>query len=196
MLVERAGAGATPDDDGQVAAVGGLLDAHVGRAKGHSQRLAGWADAIARALTAPEPEVRAVRCAAFLLDIGKVDVPQTTLQKAAGLTPDEQALLDREAAVAYQILKDVQGLGAVAAILQHRFEHWSGAGRPGGLKGDAIPLGARILAIVGVYSEMIAGRPGVPQLYYRDAIAAINRGSGKRFDPKVVAAFSKIVAGG
>jgi len=196
MLVERAGAKATPDVDGQVAAVARLLDAHVGHAKGHSQRLAGWAEAIARALAAPEPEVRAVRRAALLHDIGKVDVPQTTLQKATGLTADEQALLDREAAVAHQILKDVQGLDAVPAILQHRFEHWNGAGHPGGLKGDAIPLGARILATVGAYSEMLAGRPGVPQLYYRDAIAAIKSGSGKRFDPKVVNGFSKIVARG
>jgi HD-GYP domain-containing protein (c-di-GMP phosphodiesterase class II) len=196
MLVERAGVKATPDVDGQIAAVSGLLDAHVGHAKGHSQRLAGWAEAIARALAAPEPEVRAVRRAALLHDIGKVDVPQTTLQKASGLTADEQALLDREAAVAHQILKDVQGLDAVSAILQHRFEHWNGAGHPGGLKGDAIPLGARILAIVGAYSEMLAGRPGVPQLYYRDAIAAIKGGSGKRFDPKIVTGFSKIVASG
>lgn len=195
MLVERAGAGATSDDDGQLAAVAGLLDAHVGRPKGHSQRLAGWAEAIARALAAPTPELQAVKRAALLHDIGMADVPETTLKKA-GLTPDEQDLIDREAVVAHQMLEDVEGLRAAAAILQHRFEHWNGAGQPDGLKGEAIPLGARILAIVGAYGEMIAGRPGVPQLYYRDAIAAIKRGSGKRFDPKVVAVFAKVVTSG
>ena len=196
MLVERAGAGATSDDDGQIAAVAGLLDAHVGRPKGHSQRLAGWAEAIARALAAPTPELQAVKRAAFLHDIGLVDVPEATLRKATGLTPDEQDQIDRESLVAHQMLEDVDGLRPAAAILHHRFEHWNGAGHPDGLKGDTIPLGARILAIVGAYGEMVAGRPGVPQLYYRDAIAAIKRGSGTRFDPKVAAAFSKVVTSG
>ena len=195
MLVERAGAGAMSDDDVQIAAVAGLLDAHVGRPKGHSQRLAGWAEAIARALAVPTPELQAVKRAALLHDIGMVDVPETTLRKS-GLTPDEQDLIDREAGVAHKMLEDVEGLRASAAMLHHRFEHWNGAGHPNGLKGDTIPLGARILAIVGAYGEMIAGRPGVPQLYYRDAIAAIKRGSSKRFDPKVVAAFSKVVTSG
>lgn len=196
MLVERAGAGATADDDGQIAAVAGLLDAHVGRPKGHSQRLAGWAEAIARALAVPTPELQAVKRAALLHDIGMVDVPETALRKATGLTPDEQDQVDSEALVAHQMLEDVEGLRLAAAILQHRFEHWNGAGQPDGLKGDTIPVGARILAIAGAYGEMVAGRPGVPQLYYRDAIAAIKRGSGKRFDPKVVAAFSKVVTSG
>jgi response regulator RpfG family c-di-GMP phosphodiesterase len=78
---------------------------------------------------------------------------------------------------------------SVAAILRHREEHWDGTGRPDGLAGNAIPLGARLLSVALAYAEMVIGRPGAPMLYYVDAKAALRRYAGTRFDPAVVAAF-------
>ncbi|HEV2281274.1 MAG TPA: HD domain-containing phosphohydrolase [bacterium] len=195
-LVERAGAANVPDDDARIVAVARRLDAHNGHVADFSKRLAEWAVALARALRCSDPEILSTRRAALLHDIGKIDVPEATLKKAAGLTDDERNMFEREPAVAHRMLKDVEGLGDVAAILRHRFERWDGAGRPDRLKGDAIPLGARILSVVDAYGEMITGRPGVPKLYYRDAIAALRRESGVRFDPEIAAAFCRIVAHG
>ncbi|HET7379987.1 MAG TPA: HD domain-containing phosphohydrolase, partial [Gaiellales bacterium] len=195
-LVERAGAANAPDADKQIVAVARRLDAHNGHVANFSKLLADWAEALARALRCSDPEILSTRRAAFLHDIGKIDVPAATLKKTAGLTDDELAMLEREPAVAHQMLKDAEGLSDVATILRHRFERWDGAGHPDRLKGEAIPLGARILSVVDAYGEMITGRPGVPKLYYRDAIAALQRESGARFDPKLAAAFCRIVARG
>jgi len=195
-LVERAGAANAPDADKQIVAVARRLDAHNGHVANFSKLLADWAEALARALQCSDPEILSTRRAAFLHDIGKIDVPAATLKKAAGLTDDELTMLEREPAVAHQMLKDAEGLSDVATILRHRFERWDGAGHPDRLKGEAIPLGARVLSVVDAYGEMITGRPGVPKLYYRDAIAALQRESGARFDPKLAAAFCRIVAHG
>jgi HD domain len=78
---------------------------------------------------------------------------------------------------------------SVAAILRHRSEHWDGTGKPDGLNGNAIPLGARLLAVTLAYAEMVIGRPGAPMLYYLDAKAALRRDAGTRFDPNVVTVF-------
>jgi HD-GYP domain-containing protein (c-di-GMP phosphodiesterase class II) len=195
-LVERAGAANAPDADKQILAVARRLDAHNGHVANFSKLLADWAAALARARQCSDPEILSTRRAAFLHDIGKIDVPAATLKKAAGLTDDELTMLEREPAVAHQMLKDAEGLSDVATILRHRFERWDGAGHPDRLKGEAIPLGARILSVVDAYGEMITGRPGVPKLYYRDAIAALQRESGARFDPNLVAEFCRIVAHG
>jgi len=78
---------------------------------------------------------------------------------------------------------------SVAAILRHLEEHWDGTGRPDGLAGNAIPLGARLLVVTLAYAEMVIGRPGSPMLYHVDAKAALRRDAGTRFDPVVVTAF-------
>ena len=194
-LVERAGAGKASDDK-QIAAIARRLDAHNSHAADYSKRLAEWAEALARALACSDQEILSTRRAALLHDIGKIDVPAAILKKAAGLTDDELAMFQKEPAIAHQMLKDVTGLSDVATILRHRFERWDGAGHPDGLKGEAIPLGARIVSVVDAYGEMITGRPGVPKLYYRDAISAVQRESGARFDPKIITAFRRIAPHG
>lgn len=196
VLVERARAAGLPNGDGQITAVAQLLDLHDGHASGYGARLAEWAEALARALSCSTEEIQAARRAAFLHDIGKIDVPETTLRKATGLTADEDAMLRDQPIAAYRMLHDVPGLGDVATILRHRFEQWNGTGRPDGLKGDLIPLGARILAVVETYGEMLTGRPGGPKLYYRDAISVLRGRAGTRFDPKVADTFCQVVAPG
>lgn len=196
MLLDRAGAQNVRECDEQIAAVATMLDRRAGRTAGYSKRLAGWAEGLARSLSCPDEEILAIRRATLLYDIGTVDVPETTLRKAGGLTPDEQAMLEQQPIIAHGMLKDVDGMRGVAAVLRHRFEQWGGKGYPDRLKENAIPLGARILAIVEAYGEMITGRPGVPKLYISDTIAALKRGSGTRFDPKLTATFCQTIARG
>lgn len=194
-LVERAGAANASDQDEQIVAVARRLDAHNGHVADYSKRLAEWAEALARVLRCSVQEILSTRRAALLHDIGKIDVPEATL-KAAAPTDDGRNTFENEPAIAHHMLKDVKGLSDVAAILRHRFERWDGAGHPDRLKGDTIPIGARILSVVDAYGEMITGRPGVPKLYYRDAIATLRRESGARFDPEIAAAFCRTVAHG
>ena len=192
MLVERTGATDVLDDDRQIAAVARLLDVHDHHVPGYSKRLAEWAEALARALSCSAKELEAICRAALLHGIGKIDVPETTLKKSARLNDREHTMLRNQPVVAYRMLHDIAGLGAVATLLRHRFEHWDGTGHPDGLKGDAIPVGARILAVVEAYGEMVIGRPGAPKLYFRDAIAALRGEAGTQFDPEVAEAFCAI----
>jgi predicted nucleic acid-binding Zn-ribbon protein len=114
---------------------------------------------------------------------------------ARGLGCAEQEVLDvREAAT-------VLGAGTgeapdaasgAAIVLKHWEERWDGGGRPDGLKEDAIPLGARILAVAAAYAEMVTGRPGVPMLYYLDAKAALRKNAGAAYDPEVVQVFCRV----
>jgi len=85
-----------------------------------------------------------------------------------------------------------KGAAGAAVLLKHRDERWDGAGRPAGLKQDAIPLGARILAVAAAYAEMVTGRPGVAMLYYLDAKAALRKNAGAAFDPEVVQVFCRV----
>ena len=195
-LVGRVGVANVSDIDKQIVAVARHLDAHNGHIADYGKRLAEWAEALARALRCSDQDVASTRRAALLHDIGKIDVPAATLKKATAPTDDELGMIRQEPAIAHQMLKDADGLNDVATILRHRFERWDGAGHPDRLTGKAIPLGARVLAVVDAYGEMITGRPGVPKLYYRDAIAGLQRESGTRFDPDVAAAFCRIVARG
>ena len=84
----------------------------------------------------------------------------------------------------------------VAAILHHCGERWDGEGTPDHLKEEAIPLGARILAVAQAYGEMITGGPDTPMLYYLDAKAQLRRDAGAAFDPEVVSVFCRVVDSG
>ena len=192
-LVQRIGAPEAEDDDRQIAVVADLLDARNGHAEGFSKCLVGWVEALAHEFSCPEADVQALRRAALLHGIGTINIPESTLQKPSGLTADEQAMLRTQPVVAFRALNDIEWLRPAAAILRRRFERWDGTGDPDRLKGDAIPLAARILAVVDAYAAMVMGRPGITIRPYREAITALKRGAGTHFDPAVVGAFCRIV---
>lgn len=132
-------------------------------AEKYREKIAGWAEAAARALNCKDGEVVDIREAALLYD------------------PEGSADLGT-------------ARPAVATILRHRGEHWNGHGGPDGLAEQAIPLGARILAVAVAYAEMVIGTPDTPMLYYLDAKAALKRGAGTTFDPDIVKAFCRVVS--
>lgn len=147
---------------------------------------------MAQALGLPESETEALRAAALLHNIGRLGVPDYILHKPGSLTPEEQEKLRTHPVLGARILAPIPFPWPVVEIVRHHAEHWDGQGYPDGLKGEAIPLGARILAVANAYSAWIHARP------YRDAqapetaLAEIELRAGAQFDPAVVAAFRPI----
>jgi putative two-component system response regulator len=131
----------------------------------------------------------------FLLhDIGKLMLPEALLTKAGPLTAEDKTLFLRQPAIAADILGNVAGLGSALEIVRHHYEHWDGTGHPDGLKGDAIPLGARIFAICNTFDAMTSARPYRPSLSFKQALEELRRGAGTHFDPSLVEPFITMVS--
>lgn len=177
----------------QVKVLGRALDDRDGHRAGYSERLEAWAEATAGMLGCSRGEIADVRRAALLHDLGKIGVPEAILRAAAQLTEQERQIVRSVPTLAEQVLRPVRGMEGVAAILGHRYEQWDGKGYPGGLKGDQIPLGARILAVVDAYGVMTTIRPYRAMVYSLDAVAELRRCAGAQFDPKVVEAFCNVL---
>jgi response regulator RpfG family c-di-GMP phosphodiesterase len=157
----------------------------------HTERVARTAVLIARKLCRPEAEVSLYRLAAPLHDIGKLAVSDALLLKPGKLTEDEVRLMKRHTEAGAAILSgstsDVLRLASEIALSHH--EWWDGSGYPKGLKGHAIPLSGRIVAIADVFDALAHARPYKRAWPLADAVAEINRLCGTQFDPDVVAAF-------
>ncbi|HKX17608.1 MAG TPA: HD domain-containing phosphohydrolase [bacterium] len=198
LLVERAAkllnteGGSLPADE-QVKILGRVLDDRDGHRAGYGERLERWAQAIAGVLGCDRETMIDIRRAALLHDLGKIGVPETILRAAARLTDRERQIVRSVPTLAEHVLRPVKGMEGVAAILRHRYEQWDGKGYPDGLQGNAIPLGARILAVVDAYGVMTTVRPYRAMVYSLDAVAELRRCAGAQFDPKVVEAFCDVL---
>jgi response regulator RpfG family c-di-GMP phosphodiesterase len=143
---------------------------------------------------APELAADPNVCRGFLLhDIGKLMLPEALLKKAGPLTPEDRAQLLRQPAMAGDILRGVPGLGRALEIVRHHHEHFDGTGHPDGLKGDAIPLAARIFAVCNAFESMTSERPYRPRRSAPEAIAELRRGAGTQFDPSLIEPFIAMV---
>lgn len=177
----------------QVAMLGRALDDRDGHRAGYSERIAAWTEATAGMLGCGRDDIADVRRAALLHDLGKIGVPEAILRATARLTEQERRIVRSVPTLAEQVLRPVKGMQGVAAILRHRYEQWDGKGYPDGLKGDKIPLGARILAVVEAYGVMTTVRPYRAMVYSLDAVAELRRCAGAQFDPRVVEAFCNVL---
>jgi len=121
--------------------------------------------------------------AGILHDIGKIGVPESILNKPAGLTPEEYALIKRHPVDGVAILKDLPELEETLKGIRHHHERYDGKGYPDGLKGEAIPMIACIIAVADTFDAMITTRPYRPALSTQEAIAEITRCSGSQFHP-------------
>jgi two-component system response regulator RpfG len=156
----------------------------------HLVRMARFAGLIADALGMPDDEVRMLELAAPLHDIGKIGIPDAILLKRGTLTEAEFEVMRRHPQIGHEILRDSQSrfvqLGAVIALRHH--ERWDGSGYPGGLRGDAIPLAARIVALADVFDALLSERPYKPAWSHEQAVAYVREQSGTLFDPQCVEA--------
>lgn len=161
---------------------------------GHSERVSGWVEAVARGLGCRDAEVRQIRWAALLHDIGKLGTPDAILRKPGRLTDAEFTEMRQHPAAGEKILTPVERMRPVAKIVRHHHERWDGTGYPDGLRGDAIPLGARVLSVVDAYSAMVDERPYKSARPPAEAIEELQRCAGTHFDPRVVEVFCQVLA--
>jgi putative nucleotidyltransferase with HDIG domain len=156
---------------------------------GHSRRVAGLCVVVARQLNINSDRLTNLERAAILHDIGKVAIADAILSKPGPLTEAEWREMKKHPAVGYQMVKDVPFLSEAAEIILSHHEHFDGTGYPRGFKGEEIPLGARIFAVVDAYDAMTSDRPYRRALPHGHALEEIMRNIGSQFDPQVVDAF-------
>lgn len=160
---------------------------------GHCHRLAEHAGRVARRLAVPRREIEVVEMGAALHDVGKIVVPDAILKKPEKLTPDEFAVVKQHCYSGGQICKRVPFLIDVFPIVYHHHERWDGQGYPDGLRGERIPLGARIVAACDAFDAMTTDRPYRQAMAQQAAIEILKDGAGKQWDPNVVRVFLEII---
>ncbi len=158
---------------------------HAGRARQKARRLA-------EELHMPEQMLRYVEYAALLHDIGKIGIDGAILSKPGKLSQEEYEEIKKHPAIGYQILSPIHFLGPVSQMVLYHQEWFNGMGYPEGLKGEEIPLGARIVATIDAWDAMRSDRPYRKALSVDIAEDQLVKGSGKQFDPDVVKAFLKL----
>ena len=160
---------------------------------GHIRRVQQYAVALARALgVADESRIRAIEAASLLHDMGKLAVPDYILNKPGPLTPAEFERMKTHASVGADILSSIEFPYPVVPIVRHHHESWDGTGYPDGLKGEGIPIGARILSVVDCFDALTSDRPYRPRLSDEAAMEIIRGRSGAMYDPIVVARFDEV----
>jgi len=160
---------------------------------GHSARVALYSLRIAQKLALPWEEVKGILTAAYLHDLGKVKIRARVLKKPGSLTPEEYEEIKLHPAKALEILQGVKFPWGVEEIILHHHERWDGRGYPRGLKGKAIPLGARIIAVADSFDAMTTTRPYRPAFGKREALDEIEEKMGIMYDPQVVRAFLETI---
>src|SRR5437016_10829202 len=152
----------------------------------HPQRVRVYAMELARELRLTEDETEALRAASVLHDIGKLAVPEHIISKPGKLTPDEFEQMKIHPIVGAEILEEVDFPYPVVPIVRAHHERWNGTGYPCGLKGEEIPIGARILSVVDCLDALASDRQYRRALPLDEAMAKVASESGTTFDPKVV----------
>ena len=158
----------------------------------HSDRARSKARRLALELKLPDQMARYVEYAALLHDIGKIGIDESILLKPGKLTPEEYEVMKRHPAIGHQILAPVKFLGPVAQMVLHHQEWFNGQGYPEALKGEEIPLGSRIVAVIDAWDAMTSDRPYRKALGRDVAIGELRKGAGTQFDPKIVEAFLRL----
>jgi putative nucleotidyltransferase with HDIG domain len=175
-----------------ILAIAEAIDAADPDSHNHGYRTANLAVELARRLNFSEQQVETIRLAAVLHDIGKVEIADEILRKPGPLTPSEWEIMRKHPITGAEILAQVNSLSQVASIIRSHHEKFDGSGYPYGLKGEQIPLEARILAVADAYSVMVNGRVYRKALTQPEAVAELQRCSGTHFDPQVVQAMMEL----
>jgi response regulator RpfG family c-di-GMP phosphodiesterase len=170
-----------------------MAEAHEPYARGHSERVSLRAGEIAIQLRCSAEVIKRVKVAATLHDIGKVVIPDQILFKPGPLTPAEYSEVKRHPVAAVGIIQEVSYFEDILAIIESHHEWYNGKGYPKKLKGDEIPLGARIIAVADAYDAMTCPRPYRSRLSNEEAVQALKKGAAAQWDPRVVEALFKIL---
>jgi putative nucleotidyltransferase with HDIG domain len=178
--------------DDTLEALGSALDLKDAETEGHCQRVTAFCISIAKTMPVPDNYLPILARAAFLHDIGKMAIPDGILRKPGPLNDDEKKIMRTHCQIGYDMLTRIPFLRDAAEIVLAHQEFYDGSGYPRGLKGDQIPLGARIFTIADSLDAMISDRPYRRALPMSHACEEIKRCSGSQFDPEVVKVFMTI----
>lgn len=169
------------------------IDARDHYTSGHSQRVAYWGMELAKAIGMPEEKVDEVYFGGILHDIGKIGIPDEILNKKGKLTEEEYDKIKQHTVIGYEIILQAGMFKELLPAIRSHHERVDGKGYPDGLKGEEIPLMARILAVTDSFDAMVGDRPYRKGLPVEKALEEIRRGAGTQFDPKLAEQFISIV---
>jgi HD-GYP domain-containing protein (c-di-GMP phosphodiesterase class II) len=155
----------------------------------HSESVTGYSVSTAKALGMTRNEMYHVGLGALLHDLGKIGISDEILSKKGPLSMEEQARIRSYPLIGAEILKRSTNFKQVLPMVLHHRERYDGQGYPGQLRGEAIPIGARIIAVVDAYYAMLSERPYRQAMTKDESTAELRRCAGTQFDPRVVEAF-------
>ena len=180
--------------EGVITALGRTIEARDPYTAGHCERLAGYAVAVGAALGVDEKTLKALRLGGFLHDLGKIAVPDAVLLKPGPLDPAERATIQVHPRAGADLVLGLRTIEAVIPIIRHHHERMDGSGYPEGLKGEGIPLGARILAVVDVFDALRTPRPYKPPFSTEQSLEILLRETDNgSWDPRVVDALLPVI---
>lgn len=169
------------------------IDLRDREAAGHSHRVAAYTVRLAREIGVHDPgELEELRRAALLHDIGKAGIPDHILLKPGRLNQQEWRIIRTHPVLGYRMLRRIPRLEKAAELAYCHHERWDGTGYPRGLRGEEIPLGARLFAVADVFDALTSDRPYRTAIDLQQASLEIVRGRGAHFDPRVVDAFLRV----
>ena len=174
---------------GSIRAFAAAVDAKDPYTRGHSERVAAFSRTIAKALGQSEEFQYRIWIAGVLHDVGKIGVEDRILKKGGVLTADEYELMKQHPAIGEEILKPIEALKEMLPAIRWHHEAWNGRGYPDKLKGEQIPLIARVVAVADTFDAITTNRPYQKAYGYAYAVETITKLTGARFDAKVVTAF-------
>jgi len=174
-------------------ALAATVDAKDHYTYGHSKKVSDYAVAMGEAVGLPQDRIDVVRAAGLLHDIGKVGIPDSILNKKGTLSDEEWKLIKAHPKLGVEILRHVIDLVNCLPVILHHHERYDGGGYPSGLKGENIPLEARILSVADAFDAITSPRPYREQQSTQQALEELKSCTGTQFDPKLIDVFRKII---
>jgi len=173
-------------------ALGAAIDLRDSQTGGHSRRVLLYSVEMLKALSGTPKQLKSLAMGAWLHDIGKLAIPDAILFKPGPLTGEERKIMETHVRIGYDMVKRISFLADAAEIILTHHERWNGSGYPNGLKGETIPLGARIFAVADTVDAMTSDRPYHSALPFQAGRDEIEQKAGILFDPEVAGVFLSI----
>ena len=180
-------------DRAGIEALARAIDARDGRTPNHATRMQVYAAGLACAAGLPATDIERIRLAALVRDVGKLAVPVHVLWRREPLTTEELAAIKTHPVVAAELVGGLDDAFPLAAVVRSHHERWDGMGYPDGLRGTAIPLGARVVGLVECYEALTTARPYHDALEADSARTLLQEDAGRAFDPELVALFLEVL---